>query len=305
MHADSPIGRALVIVGLFLAAWAVSRLAGLLVGWRHSLMARRHGGDPGAVDLVFHGKQRETAITLAETTVRTLAFLAAVALSIVELSPGRHAGAIAGASFAGVLIAFAAQRVLIDMLQGLFMFGERWFAVGDTVVIEPWDVEGVVETVSLRRTTLRGVNGELMHVHNSQILAVRVVPSGLREFEVELYVRDEELGRRLVDRAARLVPRGPTHFVRPPELKECEQLGDELVRVTAHTAVAPGREWLVESLLPSLLKEDAAADGQIVHGPVVMAVDETANRRFARIVSAREQARQPRLPLARLGSRRS
>jgi hypothetical protein len=41
---------------------------------------------------------------------------------------------------------------------------------------------------------------------------VRVVPSGLREFEVELYVRDEELGRRLVDRAA-LVPRGPTHFV--------------------------------------------------------------------------------------------
>jgi hypothetical protein len=216
---------------------------------------------------------------------------------------GRRIGAIAGASFAGVLIAFAAQRVLIDMIQGLFMFFERWFAVGDTIVIEPWDVEGVVESVSLRQTTLRGVNGELMHVHNSQILAVRVIPSGLREFEVELYVTDEQRGRRLLARVARLVPSGPTHFVHPPELRECEQLGGELVRLTAHAAVPPGREWLVEQLLPSLLKE-GAGDGFLVHGPVVMAVDETATRRFARIVGAREQARASGLPLSRLGARR-
>jgi hypothetical protein len=101
------------------------------------------------------------------------------------------------------------------------------------------------------------------------------------------------------------VPHGPTHFVRGPQLRECEPLADELVRLTAVAAVAPGREWLVENLLPSLLKEDPAAVDQLVHGPVVMAVDETATRRFARIVSAREQARQPRLPLARLGARRS
>jgi hypothetical protein len=303
--AGGPIERALVIVCFFLAAWAVSRLAGVLVGLRHRWPTRRHAEDAGAADLVFRGKQRETAISLVETTVRYVAFLAAVAAAIVQLAPGHRVGAIAGASFAGILIAFAAQRVLIDVIQGLFMFFERWFAVGDTIVIEPWDVEGVVERVSLRQTTLRGVNGELMHVHNSQILAVRVVPSGLREFEIEVYVRDEALGRRLLERVGDLVPHGPTHFVRGPQLRECEPLADELVRLTAVAAVAPGREWLVENLLPSLLKEDPAAVDQLVHGPVVMAVDETATRRFARIVSAREQARQPRLPLARLGARRS
>jgi hypothetical protein len=132
---------------------------------------------------------------------------------------------------------------------------------------------------------------------------VRVIPSGLREFEIELYVKDAAAGKRLLERVANLVPCGPTHFVRAPELKECEPLADELVRLTAKAAVPPGREWLVEDLLPSLLKE-GATDGFLAHGPVVMAVDETATRRFARIVSAREQARKPRLPLSSLGTRR-
>ena len=44
---------------------------------------------------------------------------------------------------------------------------------------------------------------------------------------------------------------------------------------------AHGREWLVEDFLPDLMKE-RAAEGLIVHGPVVMFVDEHASSRFAR-----------------------
>jgi Mechanosensitive ion channel len=299
----STLDHAARIGFFFLAAWAVSRAAGLLFGLRHALAVRRGGGDPGAADRVFRSKRQETAISLGQTSVRYFAFLAAIAAAIVDLTPGRTVGAIAGASFAGLMIAFSAQRVLIDMIQGLFMFFERWYSVGDTIVVEPWNVEGVVEEVSLRQTTLRGVNGELMHVHNSQILAVRVVPSGLREFEIELYVKDPELGRRVIEHVSRLVPTGPTHFVHVPELRECEELADDLTRMTAHAAVPPGREWLVEDFLVNLIKE-RASNGFLVHGPVVMSVDETATRRFARIVSAREQARRPHLPLPRLGTRR-
>lgn len=303
MHTpESPLARALVVVAYFGVAFLVSRAAGLVAGAWHSLAVRRAGGDRGAAERVFLGKQRETAISLAETSVRYLAFLAAFAAAVATLTGGREVGAIAGASLFGILLAFSAQRVLLDVIQGMFMFFERWHAVGDTIVVEPWHVEGVVERVSLRQTTLRGVNGELMHVHNSQILAVRVIPRGLREFEVELYTRELERGRRLVERVGRLVPVGPTHFVEAPAVRECEELGDDLFRVTAHAAVAPGREWLANDFLPELMKEHTA-DGLIVHGPVVMPVDDAAQRRFARIVGAREQARRPRLPLARLGGR--
>jgi hypothetical protein len=176
-------------------------------------------------------------------------------------------------------------------------------ALARTIVVEPWNIEGVVESVSLRQTTIRAVTGDLMHVHNSQILAVRVIPSGRREFEIEVYVTDGEEGARLVERVSCLVPTGPTHFLQTPGVRETERLGEELFRITAHAAVPPGREWLVEEFFASMLKE-RAVDGLVVHGPVVMTVDEVASRRYARILSAREQARQPRLPLARLGTRK-
>ena len=166
----------------------------------------------------------------------------------------------------------------------------------------PWGVEGVVERVSLRATTIRGVNGELMRVHNSQVLAVRLLPSGLREFEIELFARDLEDGRELVQRVARLVPKGPTHFVREPRVVESEELDDDLYRIAAHAAVAPGREWLAEDFLPSLVKE-RAVDGLLVHGPVVMPMDEAATRRFARVITARESPRERVPPLQRLGAR--
>ena len=291
-----------MIAGFFAVAWIVSRLAGLAAGLRESIAIRRSGGDPGAAERVFRSKQRETAISLVETSVRYLAVAAALAAAIVTLVGGRKFGAIAGASFVGILLAFSAQRVLMDVIQGLFMFFERWFGVGDTIAVLPWGVEGVVERVSLRATTIRGVNGELMRVHNSQILAVRLLPSGLREFEIELFTCDLEDGRELVQRVARLVPKGPTHFVREPRVVETEELGEQLYRLTVLAAVAPGREWLAEDFLPSLVKE-RAVDGLLVHGPVVMPVDEAATRRFARVITARETPRDRRPPLQRLAAR--
>ena len=56
------------------------------------------------------------------------------------------------------------------------------------------------------------------------------------------------------------------------------------------------RKFSIESdLLPSLMKE-RSDDGLIVHGPVMLPVDEQAQRRFARAeqrVRARRHARRP------------
>ena len=59
------------------------------------------------------------------------------------------------------------------------MFAERWFSVGDTVAVHAGvELQGVIEDVSLRHTRLRSVTGEVIHIHNSQIQAVRVLPRG-------------------------------------------------------------------------------------------------------------------------------
>jgi hypothetical protein len=85
----------------------------------------------------------------------------------------------------------------------------------------------------------------------------------------------------VIEEVARIVPAGPTRYVRRPEVTDVETIDDDLVRVLVHARVAHGREWLAENLLPDLVVQ-RAPEGLVVHGPVVMFVDERATRRFAR-----------------------
>jgi len=201
-----------------------------------------------------------------------------------------------GASFLAIIIAFAAQRFLTDVIAGLLMFFEGWFRIGDTVAIDPSNAKGVVEAVSLRSLTIRSITGEILHVPNSQVNALRLVPRGYHEVEVEFFTSALEPGRELVEQVARIVPAGPTRFVRRPVLSDTEQLDEDLYRITAQCAVAVGREWLAQDFLPTLIKERATA-GLLVHGPIVTFIDERAARSFARaIVPGADRSKTRRRP---------
>jgi small conductance mechanosensitive channel len=283
--------KAIFVVALFVVASLIGRFS-RLVGRRLEARTAQLPADSPLLALA----RRETGLSLVQTSVRYVAFFLALVLALVVVTGARGVSTLAGASFLAVVIGFAAQRFLIDLIAGFLMFFEGWYTIGSTVVIEPWKLEGVVEEVSLRMTALRDVSGELMRVHNSQILAVRVLPQGTRRVEIELFVCDREAGQELIERVARIVPTGPTSFVEPPRVRAAQQLDDDLHRITAEAAVAAGRLWLAEDLLPSLLKE-RSAEGLIVHGPVVLPVDEQAQHRFARAERRLHERRATR-PLA-------
>jgi small-conductance mechanosensitive channel len=276
-----PFGSLVVVSALFALAWLVSRAAGRIATFVVSRGERNRAADVHDTGVIASLKQRETAISLGRTTVTYTAYCLAALLALGVLIGADRVETIAGASFIVILVAFSAQRFLMDVIAGVLMFHERWFQIGDTVVIEPWKIEGVVEDVTLRVVTVRGVGGDVMRVSNSEVKAVRVVPRGYRQLEVELFVTDADAGRELVRQVAGIVPAGPTHFIRRPAVVEADELEDDLHRIRALAAVPPGREWLAEDLLPSLTRE-RAPDDLIVHGPVVMWTDEHAERRFAR-----------------------
>ena len=246
------------------------------------------------LDAVARVQQRETAASLTQTSVRYLAFGLAIVLSVLVLAGARRIDTIIGGL--AILLGFAIQR--------------------DMVSIEPWGLQGVVEEVSLRSVKLRSVHGEVIHVQNSQVLAARLIPHGLRELEIELFVSDLEAGERLVERLSVIVPVGPTQFIRAPQVVETEKLDENLYSVGTTLYAdeagswndlhdhrvgrgrAPGRDWLAEDLLPKLARE--RTDGLLVHGPVVTPIDEQAARRFERAVWLARGRRDPTQPLARL-----
>ena len=284
---DSSWGRLVVVAGLFVAAWLLSRASGAVARQVLVWHDRRHlSRDPYETGKLVSIKRRETLVALIRTGIAYAGFATAAVLGIAQLIGGvDRLTAVAGASFLLIIAGFSIQRVLTDIIAGFAMFAERWYAVGDTIAVPALEVQGVVEDVSFRRTKLRTLDGETIQIHNSQIPAVRVLPGGVKELAVELFVSERERAEQLVLSVADLLPEGPTTLVRRPWIEHIEELSDSLVRIAMRATIAPGREWLIEGFFSDLLKE-RADDGLIVHGPVVLAVDERAVRSFARASAA-------------------
>lgn len=74
---------------------------------------------------------------------------------------------IAGIGVVGLAIGFAAQNIIRDYLNGLFIVMEDWYRVGEFVTVS--GVGGIVEQMTLRRTVFREVNGTMHVMPNSQI----------------------------------------------------------------------------------------------------------------------------------------
>jgi moderate conductance mechanosensitive channel len=277
----------LIIVLLFAAAWLLARasawLALKVLVWNDRRSAK--------LDLTKGGKmtrlkRRETQVSIIRAGISYVAFATAAVLSVGQLLGGvDRLTALAGASFLLILVGFAIQRVLMDIIAGLVMFLERWYSVGDTIQIPMHELQGIVEDVSLRHTRLRTLDGEVIHIHNSQIPSVRVLPSGAKELQLEVFVTDRERGVQMVESVAGILPEGPTTFIRRPRIDRVDELSETLVRISARAAVAPGREWLLDGFFADLIR-DRAEEGLIAHGPVTLSVDESAARSYSRANAA-------------------
>jgi moderate conductance mechanosensitive channel len=107
------------------------------------------------------GVIRNTGLTVIAAIV-IMEFLAAVGVNLAPL--------LASAGVAGVAIGLAAQNIVRDMLNGILILLEDQFNVGETIKVA--GVSGVVESMTLRKTTLRDGDGTLYVVPNSQITTV-------------------------------------------------------------------------------------------------------------------------------------
>ena len=77
---------------------------------------------------------------------------------------------IASAGVIGVAIGLGAQTLVRDILSGIFMLIEDQYGVGDQIKV--LEIEGIVEKVGLRITTIRDKDETLWYVRNGEILII-------------------------------------------------------------------------------------------------------------------------------------
>jgi len=116
-----------------------------------------------------HLAQVRTLISVIRATgIGIIGFLA-----VLQMMPilGFNLGPLlTSAGVAGVAIGLAAQNIVKDCFNGFLILMEDQYNVGDTVTVA--GVNGTVETMTLRRTQVRGGDGTLYIVPNSQITVV-------------------------------------------------------------------------------------------------------------------------------------
>ena len=86
----------------------------------------------------------------------------------------------------GAGLGFGAQNVVKDVLNGMFMVAEDQIGVGD--VVDTGFATGVVESVDIRITQVRDVNGTLWFVRNGEILRVGNMSQGWARVIIDLAV---------------------------------------------------------------------------------------------------------------------
>ena len=125
---------------------------------------------PGPRNIVARQKERATTLGgVLTATLKSSTWVIAIAMALGEF--GFDLGPlIASAGVVGVAIGLGAQTLVRDILSGIFMLIEDQYGVGDSISV--LDVEGVVERVGLRVTTVRDGQGTLWYLRNGEILKV-------------------------------------------------------------------------------------------------------------------------------------
>jgi small-conductance mechanosensitive channel len=111
---------------------------------------------------------RTVASILRATAYSIIGFL--LLLQILTALGIKVTPLLASAGVVGVGIGLGAQSLFKDIINGIFILVENQFNVGDTVKLA--SLTGTVVNLTLRATTLRGGDGTLSFITNSQIATV-------------------------------------------------------------------------------------------------------------------------------------
>jgi small-conductance mechanosensitive channel len=165
---------------------------------------------------------------------------------------------LASAGVVGVAIGFGAQSLVKDYLSGVFMLVEDQYGVGDVITVG--DATGTVETVTLRVTRVRDVNGIVWHIRNGTIDTVGNESQGWARAVIDFPVpfsADLATIRELLARTGEGMWNEPSWravMLESPEVWGAQEITSSEVTMRMVVKTAPLRQWEVEREMRARVK---------------------------------------------------
>jgi moderate conductance mechanosensitive channel len=228
--------QGLQVLIIVVAAFIVIRVARLAVHGIIKALIDREATEGTAQELsaIEVTKRMETLDKLGGNVIR--AFVIAIALLMILGAFGLNIGpAVAGLGVVGIAVGFGTQSLIRDYMNGCLILIENQFSRGDVVTIA--GVTGTVEDFSLRRTTLRDLDGIVHTVPNG---AISVASNRTRTWArinqnvVVLFGTDVDKATDVVNRVGKAMADDPgwrRRVLEPPRVDRVESI-DPTVGIT-------------------------------------------------------------------------
>lgn len=233
--------------------------------------------DVSPVTAVRVVQRTRTLGSVLTNIVNVLIVIIAILLIVTEINPGILGSFALLTAALGAGLGFGAQNIVKDVLNGLFMVMEDQLGVGD--VVDLGLATGVVESVGIRITQVRDVEGTLWFVRNGEILRTGNMSQGWARVIVDLaipYASDVEAVQAELLKVARALAssrKWRSAMLGKPEIWGLESISAEalVVRLVVRTRV--GARWDFARDLRLHLKKalDGMGSGLTPLNSVVMA----------------------------------
>jgi len=111
-------------------------------------------------------QREDTIIHIFTSTIRVAIFVTA-GLMILEEVGLMITPILASVGIIGLAFGFGGQYLIRDLISGLFIILENQYRIGDMIKFE--SISGIVEEITLRKTTIRDMDGTVHHIPHGEI----------------------------------------------------------------------------------------------------------------------------------------
>ena len=182
---------------------------------------------------------------VGETFLKVLYYgsLIVVFVSILPLIGIDPSGLLLAGGITGIIIGFASQNIVGNLVSGLFLMIERPIRIGDQVQIN--DVSGYITDIRIISTLIRTYDGLLVRIPNQQVFTTNItniVGHPVRRFEWTIGIRYSDDANAAIWLIKDLIDKEPFALLNPSPSVFVNDLGESSVKLIIRIW-APVSEW--------------------------------------------------------------
>jgi small conductance mechanosensitive channel len=191
-------------------------------------------------------KREDTLIRIFVGATR-IAILIMAILMILQEAGLKIGPILAGAGIVGLAFGFGGQYLIKDIITGLFLILENQYRIGDVVNIN--NTGGLVQDISLRKTTLRDLDGTVHHIPHGTITLVSNLSKDFARVNLDIgvaYNTNIEHLIEIINKTGNDLAQDPVYkeaIMTPPQFLRINEFADSAIIVKILGETKPLKQW--------------------------------------------------------------